>query len=294
MEKSLKILAIGEVLWDMLPDGKQLGGAPANFIHYCNQLGVNADLISAVGQDELGQEILSKLSFDKSLISVNNRPSGQVEVLLENGIPSYHIKEDVAWDYLVMNQSALDIIPNCDVIYFGTLAQRSYVSRKTILELLSLIPENCIKVFDVNLRQNYYSKQLINQMLIHTDLLKLNEDELQTLTIPFHLIGNDTEKLEQLQRDYGLKWVVLTKGSKGSVLIGDSEIDYQPIVKTQVVDTIGAGDSFLASLVTGLLSGLSTKAAHSQACEISSFVCGQKGGMTPLNIKTQQQTKNQH
>jgi len=282
MTKAPIVLAIGELLWDMLPEGRKLGGAPANFIYYCNELGVYSQLISAVGNDKMGEDLIAQLNYDTSLISTNTKPTSQVDVSLVDGIAQYIIREETAWDYIELNKAAIEQSSKCSVFYFGTLAQRSWQSKRVIQELLDMVPESCLKVFDVNLRQNYYTKELIHESLNKTDLLKINEDELAVLSELFDVSGSEKERIEYFREFYKLKWVALTKGSEGSILISDTEADHQPIIKTKVIDTIGAGDSFLAGLVVGLLGEMPMRQAHKQACDVSSFVCGHKGAMIPL------------
>lgn len=282
MTKEPLILAIGELLWDMLPEGRELGGAPANFIYYCNQLGVRSQLITAVGNDKMGEDLIAQLNYDTSLISVNTKPTSQVDVNLVDGIAAYNIREEVAWDYMQLNQAAKEQISNCHIFYFGSLAQRSPVTKRVIHEALNMVPPGCLRVFDVNLRQPYYTKELVNESLHKTDLLKINEDELTVLSEFFDVTGGETERLEHFREFYGLKWVALTKGSEGSLLVNATDVDYQPVIETKVIDTIGAGDSFLAGLVVGLLSGFPIGQAHKLACETSSFVCSHKGAMIPL------------
>ncbi len=277
------ILGIGELLWDMLPEGRQLGGAPANFIYYCNQLGIDSQLITTVGNDQKGRDLVDQLNYDTSLITTNEKPTSQVDVKLTNGIAQYTIREEVAWDHIEVNKDGLDQTSRCDVFYFGSLAQRSPASKKTIHELLDMAPESCLKVFDVNLREAYYSKDLVRESLQKTDLLKINEDELAVLSEFFDVSGSDLDKITHFRDSFDLKWVALTKGSEGSTLLNKIESDSKPIIKTDVVDTIGAGDSFLAGLVVGILTGLSIEQAHQQACQTASFVCRHKGAMIPLS-----------
>ncbi len=290
MKRPLKIIAVGEVLWDMLPNGKQLGGAPANFAFYCNQLGVNTQLISAVGKDTLGEELLDNYPYDTSLIIRNSKPTSQVDVDLQDGIPSYNIRKEVTWDYLEMTTNIGEALKNCDAIYYGTLAQRSKTSKATIHQMLDSVPKDCLKVFDVNLRQNYYSKELLEECLEKADVFKINEEELEILSDLFSIDGLDIFQVRKIMKTFNIEYGAYTKGSEGSYFIREkgmhSETNFEPILKVEVEDTIGAGDSFFAGLITSVLQKHSLKKAHQTANKISSFVCSQKGAMTPLKNKT--------
>lgn len=285
MNKSIHVVAIGEILWDMLPEEKRLGGAPANFIFYCNELGLNAHLISAVGNDELGKELLSEIPFNKDFISVNSKPTSKVEVKLESGIPSYNIIEEVAWDFLELDESVKDTLQHCQAICFGTLAQRSIQSKEIIQEVLKIVPDHCMKIFDVNLRQNYYSLECLIESFQKANFLKINEEELEIICNLFNISGSDEKRIKTLMDKYSFTWLALTKGVSGSYVFHEKEVDYQPINKVEVQDTVGAGDAFLAGLVSGILKGQPLSQAHKQACQISSYVCGQKGAMNQLKIK---------
>ncbi|WP_299549852.1 carbohydrate kinase [Seonamhaeicola sp.] len=278
----MNIIAIGEVLWDIFSKGKRLGGAPANFAFYCNELGQNAYLVSAVGDDDLGKELLQNIPICSELIAVNSKPTGRINVQLKNGIPTYSIHEKVAWDYMELNDSLKTQLSKSKAICFGSLAQRNAKSKKTIHRVLDKAPDGCLKVFDVNLRQNYYSKKALEESLKKTNLLKINDEELEILSTLFGISGSEIERAKTLMKTYGVESLALTKGTSGSYFLRGKEIDYQPIIKTIVKDTVGAGDAFLAGLVSGLLTGLSINAAHKQACKVSSFVCAQNGAMNPL------------
>lgn len=283
--RKFNVVGIGELLWDVLPDGKELGGAPANFAYHANFFGANATIISALGNDENGKEIRSLLKERnlKYVANTVNYPTGSVSVKLNNGIPNYLIHENVAWDFMVLNEEAISALKKADAICFGTLSQRSKVSFETIQEALKLVPETALKVFDVNLRQSYYAEKMIKTSLKFANVVKLNEEELVVLSEMFHLSNIEDEACKQLLNQFDLKLLALTKGSEGSVLYTQNEISIFPTPKVKVIDTIGAGDSFTAALVVGFLSGKPLKQIHKEAAEHAAKVCAAKGA-TPKII----------
>jgi fructokinase len=275
------IIGLGEILWDLLPDGKMLGGAPANFAYHCMQIGADSKVVSAVGDDELGKEILAKtnsLRLGIEYIQINtNKDTGKVSVKLDNeGHPTYIIHENVAWDFIEVTKKTADLLSSADAICFGSLAQRSPVSRKTINTYLRSAPASCIKVFDINLRQEYFSKERIESSLNNCNILKINDDELEVLSRMFNLGETENQKIEQLISDFDLKLIALTKGESGSSLYTPDEISHFHSPKVKVMDTVGAGDSFTAALIMGLLDELELNQIHKLASEISAFVCTQK------------------
>lgn len=283
MKKNFNVIGIGEILWDVLPDGKLLGGAPANFAYHLCQLDADGGIISAINEDKLGNEIrekVEKLGF-QDYLSISEKPTGTVTVLLEDGIPSYTIHENVAWDNIDLTVGAKTALLNCDAICFGTLAQRSEHSRKNIWKALEMVPKNCLKIFDVNLRQDYYSKEIVEKSLHFANVCKLNDEELVVLTDMFGLNGSDEEKCRLLMDAFGLDVLALTMGTSGSILLSEEERSEQPTPLVEVADTIGAGDSFTATMAMGLLKGLPLKQIHSQAIQVSAYICTQKGA-TPV------------
>ncbi|PWD99819.1 carbohydrate kinase family protein [Marinilabilia rubra] len=278
------VVGIGEILWDLLPEGKQLGGAPANFAWHAKQLGANGAVISAIGQDKLGDEILELIN-SKGLtngISILEKPTGTVGVELVNGIPDYTIFEDVAWDRIELNKTAIEVLDHADAICFGSLAQRSEVSRQTIRKALEATPIGCEKVFDINLRQNYYSKEIIEASLQQATVFKLNDEELIELRKMFQLEGDDLKVCGELMGKFNLKLLALTGGEEGSTLMTISEVSHLETPKVEVADTIGAGDSFTAAITMGLLEGLPLPEIHRRAVNLSAFVCTQNGAMPSL------------
>ena len=270
------VVGLGEALWDVLPTEKKLGGAPANFAYHAGRLGYDAIAISAIGRDALGDEILDKLN-QKQLEHLMPRvdyPTGTVQVTVDDkGIPSYEIKQNVAWDHIPYTPEMDAIARECCAVCFGSLAQRSEESRTTITRFLDTVSEECLKIFDINLRQQFYSRDIIEQSLHRCNILKINDEELDIIS---PMLGKDKH---QLISDYQLSMLVLTCGTEGSYIFTNNEESFLPTPKVKVVDTVGAGDSFTGAFVASLLSGKSIREAHQKAVDVSAFVCTQAGAM---------------
>lgn len=280
------IVGLGEILWDLLPGGKVLGGAPANFAYQTSQFGFEGYAVSAIGKDALGDEIIESLS-SKSLNHKIERvdfPTGTVQVTLDGkGIPQYEICENVAWDNIPFTPEIEDLARKASTVCFGSLAQRSEVSHKTILRFLELLPEDALKVFDINLRQHFYSKEIIDNSLKHSNILKINDDEVVLVAGLYRWNGmEEAEVCRKLVEMYNLKLVILTKGTNGSYVITSGEEFFRPTPKVTVADTVGAGDAFTAGFVASLLRGKTIPEAHKTAVEVSAFVCTQNGAMPIL------------
>ena len=289
MKTTYNTIGIGEVLWDILPDGKMLGGAPTNFAYHTHQLGGQGSIISAVGNDPLGEEIIQnikKLEVEDHLL-ISEKPTGTVTVKLDSGIPSYTIHEQVAWDFIELTRDSNKALVQADAICFGSLAQRHKVSREAIWHALEMVSENCLKVFDINLRQHFYSKEIIEKSLLFANAFKLNDEELEILGEMFGLEGSDDEKCKLLIHAFNLDVLALTKGTSGSILYSEEDRSELPTPMVEVADTIGAGDSFTASLTMGLLQKASLKNVHQLAVDVSAFVCTQNGAtpILPDNLK---------
>jgi len=279
-----KVVGIGELLWDMLPQEKQIGGAPCNFAYHAFQAGCRPFVISALGADASGDEILAKFDefgLDKSFVQrTANLPTGTVTVSLDmNGIPTYIIHENVAWDNIVWNNPLETLAKNVDAVCFGSLAQRNTVSQQTILSFLNATKTDCLRVFDINLRQTFYNNETILKSLELANILKLNDDELPVVAELIGLLGNDNELLSQLMNRFNLKLIALTKGAKGSLLQTENDQSFMEVTKVQIADTVGAGDSFTAVLVAGLLQNHELKRIHETATQVAAFVCTQDGAM---------------
>lgn len=273
------VVGIGELLWDVLPTGKKAGGAPINFVYHATQLGAEGYAISAVGKDELGEEIVQELDNNHiaHCIESVDYQTGTVEVTLEKGIPTYNIIENVAWDHIPVSSKAIEIVKEAKAICFGTLAQRNMDSRKALTELLSYAPEDALRFFDINIRQNYYSKELILDLLEKANILKINDEELEMLRPMMGLEGDYEVCCKALLEKYGLKYVILTAGSKFSAIYSTDENSVIGTPKVAVADTVGAGDSFSGAFVYSILAGKSLKEAHRKAVNTAAFVCSKEG-----------------
>lgn len=282
------VIGIGEVLWDCLPEGRKLGGAPANFAYHAAQFGINTAVISAVGKDHLGNEIIEIFEHKglNHIMEVIDYPTGTVQVEVDsNGVPSYEIKENVAWDNIPYSAKIADMACNARVVCFGSLAQRSLVSRDTINRFIDAMPadEDTYKVFDINLRQHFYDKETIVNLLNRCNVLKINDEELLVLK---RLLGcgivGDKEFCKNLLSEYALKILILTCGTDGSyVFSGDIE-SFMDTPEVVVADTIGAGDSFTAAFIASILNGKSVVEAHKCAVAVAAYVCTQNGAMPSL------------
>lgn len=282
------IVGMGEALWDVLPEGKKIGGAPANFAYHVSQFGLESCVVSAVGDDKLGKEILQTFEERKLnyLIETVPYPTGTVQVSLDpNGVPMYDIKEGVAWDNIVFNEELADLARRTRAVCFGSLAQRSVVSRETINQFLDTMPDGAgqCKIFDVNLRQGFYTKEILCESMKKCNILKINDEELVTVSRMFGYPGIDLQdKCWILLAKYNLKMLILTCGVNGSYVFTPGEISFVATPKVQVADTVGAGDSFTATFVSAILKGKSVSEAHKLAVEVSAFVCTQNGAMPVL------------
>lgn len=280
------IVGIGEILWDVFPNGKILGGAPANFAYHVSQLGYEGYAVSAIGNDPLGNEIIENLNGKelKYLIEKTPYSTGTVQVTLNgNGIPQYEICENVAWDNIPFTAEMEALAHRTKTVCFGSLAQRNTISRTTINRFLDCVPETALKIFDINLRQHFYTLELIEHALSRCNILKINDDE---IIIVGQLFGweskSELEICNQLLHSCDLEIVVLTKGTEGSYVVTQNETSFRPTPLVEVADTVGAGDSFTAAFVSSLLHGQSISDAHLFAVDVSAFVCTQHGAMPLL------------
>ncbi|MCK9343196.1 MAG: carbohydrate kinase [Massilibacteroides sp.] len=283
------VVGIGEILWDLFPTGKQLGGAPSNFAFHMAQLGFESQAISAIGKDTLGEEALLTLA-DKPMnkyFPVVAFPTGTVEVTLDKkGIPSYEIKENVAWDNIPFTEELANIAAQTCCICFGSLAQRNPISRQTIIEFIEAMPQNeeTLKVFDINLRQQFYTKEIIEQSILRCNVLKINDEELETITPLLSLKGiTIQEKAFTLITRFKLKFLILTCGTNGSYVFSKKHTSFLETPEVKVVDTVGAGDSFTAAFCGAILKGKAMNEAHKIAVSISAYICTQQGAMPSLN-----------
>ncbi|MGA7291892.1 MAG: PfkB family carbohydrate kinase [Terriglobales bacterium] len=304
------VIGVGEVLWDLLPGGPQLGGAPANFAYHAHALGARVRVITRIGNDDYGREIVRRfreIGLPDSTVQVDETtPTGTATVTLEDDrLAHFSIQEDVAWDHIAATAEAITLAHAADAICFGTLAQRTASARDAIQQIVAATPRDALRVFDINLRQQFYSREVIESSLVLANILKLNDDELPTLAAMFKLAGATRDQMEQLARMFRLQLVALTRGSNGSLLyqhsneIGHlydggasggrypretrdrsswSDCESRPL---KVVDTVGAGDSFTAALVLGLLQQMDLNEVNILANDVARYVCSQPGA-TPI------------
>ncbi len=273
-----KILSIGEVLWDMLPGGKCRGGAPLNLAAWAHRCGCEVALVSAVGNDELGRELvddIAGLGVNLSALQTNCHPTGTVGVELgANGEPEYTIHEGVAWDYIKASPEAYKLAAEADAVCWGSLVQRTEECREAVLRLVDACPETAVRVFDMNLRQNFHTKQTIEESLKRADILKLNENEMVVMSEMF-----GTPTADEIIDKFDLKYVIFTCGAKQSEVFGHGIHSLLPTPKVEVVSTVGAGDSFTAVFLTDYLNGHDIPHAHRHAAEISAEVCTHPGAI---------------
>lgn len=281
------IVGIGEALWDMLPEGRKIGGAPANFTYHVSQFGLDAVAVSAVGDDELGAEIRQTFE-EKDLqtqLATVPYPTGTVAVTLDaKGIPQYEICEGVAWDNIPFSPELEALARNTIAVCYGTLAQRNSVSRKTIESFIAAMPADGIKICDINLRGTFYNKEILESSMRACDILKINDEEIDEVS---RLLGAEFPSQRMaalnLMSRYEVDILILTCGTNGSYIYSmDGTESFLPTPKVKVADTVGAGDSFTGAFIAALLCGKDIKKAHALAVEVSAYVCTQNGAMPEL------------
>ena len=257
-----KAVGIGEVLWDVFPDGTHhLGGAPLNFAYHANGLGGSGFIASRTGDDDLGARIVSELS--KSALATHYlqtdpaKPTGTVSVSLsEAGVPSFTIHEDVAWDAIEMTADLAKLAGEADAVCFGTLAQREETSRATIREFLELAA-GARRIFDVNLRQGFYSKQILDDSLGLCSVAKMNDAELEIIAGTLDLApGEEIDRLRELVSRYELEAAALTMGAAGCLIVSRAGAVSGRAPEIRVADSVGSGDAFAAALAIGLAEGM--------------------------------------
>ncbi len=279
---------MGEALWDCLPEGRKIGGAPANFAYHAGQFGFRTLAVSAVGDDHLGSEIkgeFEQIGLDYILETVPYS-TGTVQVTLDDkGIPCYEIMENVAWDNIPYSSALEELAKDCGVVCFGSLAQRSQVSRETINRFLDAMPDtdDTYKIFDINLRQHFYSKEIVVNSLHKCNVLKINDEELVAMAEMFGCRTLSQEDVcRKLVDDFGLRMLILTCGTDGSYVFSADEMSFQNTPEVMVADTVGAGDSFTGAFIASILKGMSIPEAHKRAVEVSAYVCTRSGAMPVL------------
>jgi len=281
------LVGIGELLWDIFPTGKELGGAPANFTYHASALGGQGLIISSVGNDNLGNEMLERLgtlALSCQYVARDiEHPTGTVSIKVgAGGEPSYRIKENVAWDFIPQTEQLMELVQKVKAITFGTLAQRSEVSRATVQAFVSQAPSDALCIFDINIRQAFYSREVIEWSLEACNVLKLNEGELQLLARLLSMEGDELQHLYSLSKRFNLELIALTKGAEGSILYSSEGVFIHEGYKTRVVDTVGSGDSFTAALALGMLTGSDLGTTSDYANYVSSLVCSRRGATPSL------------
>ncbi len=282
------VIGMGEALWDVLPDGKKIGGAPANFAYHVSQFGLPGLAISAIGDDPLGAELVK--NFDEKKVPYHLAtvpyPTGTVQVEVDAaGIPQYEIKENVAWDNIPDTEDLHKLAKDTKAFCFGSLAQRNIVSSNTIKAFLNAIPtqNDPLIVFDINLRQGFYTKEILEDSMRACNILKINDEELVTVSRLFGYPGIDLQdKCWILLGKYNLKMLILTCGINGSYVFTPGNVSFLPTPNVEVADTVGAGDSFTAAFIANILKGKPVSEAHRKAVDTSAFVCTQLGAMPVL------------
>lgn len=281
-------VGIGEILWDMLPEGRKLGGAPANFAYHVSQFGLESCIVSAVGEDSLGYGILDTIrskGLDERIATVPYS-TGTVDVKLDSdGIPRYNIKEGVAWDSIPFTEELGKLASETSAVCFGSLAQRNLTSRETIGRFLDAMPDrkDTLKIFDINLRQDFYTRETVEASLEKCNILKINDEELAIVSRMLGYAEKDQEKrCRNLMDRYSLKVLILTCGVNGSYVFVPGEVSFIETPKVKVADTVGAGDSFTGSFTAALMKGMKVQDAHRLAVDVSAYVCSQAGAMPVL------------
>lgn len=280
------VVGLGEVLWDMLPEGRKIGGAPVNFAYHAGQFGIDTMAVSAIGNDKLGEDTIAEMNGKhlNHIFPSVPYPTGSVQVSLdEKGVPAYDIKENVAWDNIPFTNEIESVARSCRAVCFGSLAQRNAVSRNTIRKFIENTPSDCIRIFDINLRQNFYTSNVIRDSLEHCNILKINDEEIMLVSRMFNYDSSNIENVcRTIMEDFSLEMVILTCGTKGSYIFTKGGVSFMPTPKVNVADTVGAGDSFTGSLCAAILRGLPVAEAHKKAVEVSAYVCTQNGAMPEI------------
>jgi fructokinase len=279
------VAGIGEILWDVFPENKRFGGAPANFSYIAAKLGALSYPISAVGNDDDGimlRRTLTDLGItDRYVRTDGGHITGRVDITLsEAGVPRYKIMKNAAWDHISADHDLFLLAGRLDAICFGTLAQRNSESRSTIAEFVKRIPKEAIRLLDINLRQDYFNEEIIENSLYLSDWLKLNDEELRVVCELFGYTGSTDNRLSSIYRRYNLKVIALTLGPEGSRVIGKDTDHSLSADKIKIMDTVGAGDAFSATLVVAALAGFPLDSCHKKAAEMASFLC-RHSGATP-------------
>lgn len=288
------VIGLGELLWDCFGDDRRPGGAPANVAFQANQLGCRGTVVTRVGQDDLGRELLDflkqqQLATDHVQVD-ENYPTGTVTVeFTDANDPQYTIHEHVAWDHLEFNDALATLMGEARAVCFGTLAQREAASREAIHQCLAATGEDCLVVYDINLRQKYYDRDWIERSLKAARVVKLNQDEVQVLSGLLNVDGSDLPQFaNQLQTDYGVKAVCITRGSEGCLIYSENQNYDIPGTPVEVADAVGAGDAFTAALISRRLLGWPWEQAALFANRVGGLVASKSGAMPILHAEFEQ------
>ncbi len=284
--KPFTVIGLGEILIDQFPDFERIGGAPANALYHLHNLGLRTELLSAIGDDDSGLKILRWLEqqqLSREFISADpSHPTGTVTVTpTQTGSHRFVITQEVAWDYIPFLSRAESIITQADAVVYGTLAFRSPRSRKTLLQYIEKTAAGCLRVLDLNLRQSYYDRHTIENLLHRSDVLKVNEEELTVLHDLFGYSDNSEQTIMQLYQRFRLRYLALTRGERGSLLFDGSQYSRRTAAAQDIVDTVGAGDAFTAGLTAGMLFNLPLDSIHLLATTLAEFVCRSSGATPP-------------
>ena len=287
MNRPFAITALGEVLWDVFPDGPRFGGAPANLACHAAALGADSWMLSQVGDDALGRGALDALGEHNVNVTCVGRdsqfPTGTVQVELDDaGKPSFTIADNVAWDHLQWSEPAKQLAASCHAVCFGTLGQRSDDSRRVIQRFLAAVPETALRILDVNLRPPFFDDRVIRESLGLANVFKLSDEELDIVASACGIAGSEAEVLSTLSKRYQLRLIALTRGGSGATLFTEDERSDCEGISVDVKDTVGAGDAFTAAMTVGLLAGKPLSAVNRRAGEVAAFVCTQSGATPTL------------
>jgi len=278
------VVCFGELLWDILPSGKQPGGAPMNVAFHLNNFGFDVNVVSKVGHDSFGNDIISIFKEyginTASITTTSKYATGKVNVQLNpKGIPSYEILHPAAWDFIELDKESSSLIKNADILVYGSLSTRNIISRNALLKSISLAK---LKILDINLRKPFYSEEIISELLHHANILKLNDDELEVLSNWFHIEGDLKQKLSFIKNEFKLDQICLTIGEKGAYLYNGNKIYHSVSKKITVEDTIGSGDAFLAAYIFGLTKNFSPQKTLDLAVAVGGFIASTKGAMNTI------------
>ncbi len=285
---AFRILCVGEILFDVYPQYKRLGGAPFNFAYHLHQFGEQVAFLSRIGGDSDGREIqefLIEQSFPVRLLQIDSaHPTGTVEVTLDKkGIPNFIINENVAYDFISLNDDINEyLVQGVDLIYFGTLAQRNAVSRRSIQEILQSAPQKTLNFYDMNLRQSFYDREILQHSLKHSDIVKLNEDEFLLVNKMFGFSGTEDRSAADLMQKFDIEYLCITKGASGSTLfMDDKKVNWKNTDNEDldIIDTVGAGDSFAAAFANGILKNWDGEKIIERASNFAAAVCTISGAI---------------